>query len=124
MNKQQVSAILASDPFAVTKAIVLLYSFQTQDERGRSTTTESNRAGFNVAHAKDASYWARWVLGVGPRTSQDIINQKVRHYLTANNYRQYRTLSGRFLEKAREVAAVYWRQLSDEADRKAKAVPF
>lgn len=124
MNKSDVSAILASNPFAVTKAIVLLFSFQTEEERGRSTTTESNRAGFNVAHAKNASYWARWVLGVGPRTPKEVVAHKVRHYLTGNNYRQYRTLTGRFLQEATEVAGVYWKQLAAEAERKAKAVPF
>ena len=126
MNKSQVSAILARNPFAVTKAIVLLFSFQMEDERSTSTTKHLNGAGFSAAHAKDASYWARWVLGVGPRTPQHIVSQKVRHYLTGDNYKSHRTLTGSYLDRAREVAAHYWRQLDQAAKAKAEAerVPF
>lgn len=126
MNKSQVSALLASNPFAVTKAIVLLFSFQTVGERNTSSTVEDNKVGFSAAHAKDASYWARWVLRVGPRTPAHIVADRVRHYLTGDNYRTYRTLSGQYLDRAREVAAVYWRQLDRAAKAKAQAqnVPF
>lgn len=126
MNKQQVSAILASNSYAVTKAIILLYSYQTVGERSTSSTVEDNGAGFSAAHAKDASYWARWVLGVGPRAPQHIIAAKVAHYLQGDNHRKYRTLTGSYLERAREVATHYWRQLDKAAKRKAEAerVPF
>lgn len=126
MNKSQVSALLASNPHAVTKAIVLLFSYQTVGERSTSATLEDNGVGFNAAHAKDASYWARWVLGVGPRTPAEVVAAKVRHYLTGDNYRRYRTLSGRFLDQARGVAATYWKQLDRAAKAKAaeQKVPF
>ena len=126
MNKSQVSALLASNPHAVTKAIVLLFSFQLQDERTTSSTKHLNGVGFSAAHAKDASYWARWVLGCGPRTPSHIVEQKVRHYLTGDNYKGHRTLTGSYLDRAREVAAHYWRQLDQAARRKAEAerVPF
>lgn len=126
MNKSQVSALLASNPYAVTKAIVLLFGLQTNAERATSTTVEDNGVGFNAAHAKNASYWARWVLGVGPRTPHEVVVRKLAHYLQGDNYRQYRTLSGRFLEQARGVAATYWKQLNHAAKRKAEAqkVPF
>lgn len=126
MNKQQVQALFASNPFAVSKAIVLLYSLQTVGERSTSTTLEDNGRGFNAAHAKNASYWARWVLGVGPNTPAEVVARKVQHYLTGDNYRQYRTLSGRFLDQARSVAATYWKQLDRAAQAKAAAqnVPF
>lgn len=123
MNKSQVSAILARDPYAVTKAIVLLFSYQTVGERRTSTTVEDNGVGFNAAHAKNASYWARWVLRVGPTTPAHIVADKVRHYLTGDNCRQYRTLTGSYLVEARRVAAHYWRQLAAAAEAKAKPVP-
>jgi hypothetical protein len=121
MNKSQVSAILARDPYAVTKAIVLLFSYQTVGERRTSTTVEDNGVGFNAVHAKNASYWARWVLGVGLNTPAHIVDDKVRHYLTGDNCRQYRTLTGSYLVEARRVAAHYWRQLAAAAKAKAKA---
>lgn len=126
MNKSQVSALFAVNPFAVTKAIVLLFSFQVEDERRTSTTKHLNGAGFSAAHAKDASYWARWALGVGPNTPSHIVANKVRHYLTGDNYKGYRTLTGTYLARAREVAAHYWRQLDEVAKEKARAqnVPF
>ena len=126
MNKQQVSALLASNPYAVTKAIVLLFSFQTNGERATSSTVEDNGVGFNAAHAKDASYWARWVLGVGPRTPHEVVVNKLAHYLQGDNYRSYRHLTGSYLERARQVAAIYWRQLDRAAKAKAAAqnVPF
>lgn len=126
MNKSQVSALLASNPLAVTKAIVLLFSYQTMGERSTSTTLEDNGVGFNAAHAKNASYWARWVLGVGPNTPSHIVANKVQHYLTGDNCRRYRTLSGRFLDQARGVATTYWKQLDRAAKAKAaeQKVPF
>jgi len=123
MNKSQVSAVLARDPLAVTKAIVLLFSYQTAEERGSSSTVELNGRGFSAAHAKDASYWARWVRGPTPSTPSHIVAEKVRHYLTGDNCRRYRTLSGRFLDRAREVAAVYWRQLAEASKERAKLKP-
>lgn len=116
MNKSQVSAILARDPFAVTKAIVLLFSYQTVGERRTSTTVEDNGVGFNAAHAKNASYWARWVLRVNPTTPAHIVADKVRHYLTGDNYKSYRTLTGSYLVEARRVASHYWRQLAAAAE--------
>ena len=126
MNKSQVTALLASNPYAVSKAIVLLFGLQTNLERATSTTKEDNGVGFNAAHAKNASYWARWVLGVGPHTPHQVVVNKLAHYLQGDNYRQYRTLSGRFLEQARGVASTYWRQLDHAAKVKtmSQKVPF
>ena len=125
MNKSQFSTLFARNPFAVTKAIVLLFSYQMVDERNTSSTKHLNGAGFSAAHAKDASYWARWVLGVGPRTPSHIVEDKVRHYLTGDNYKRYRTLTGSYLQRAREVASHYWRQLDQAAKAKeAERVPF
>jgi len=120
MNKTQFAALFARDPFAVTKAIVLLFSYQTVGERSTSSTVEDNGRGFSAAHAKDASYWARWVLRVHPSTPSHIVADRVRHYLTGNNHRQYRTLSGSYLVRAREVAAHYWRQLDAASKERAK----
>lgn len=125
MNKQQVVSLLASNPAAVTKAMIVLFASQTVEEQSRSTTIETNRRGFNAADADFGSYCARWVLGLHRTTPPHIVAERVARYLHADNYRGYRTLSGRFLERGREMGARYWRQLAAAAEAKrAMNVPF
>lgn len=124
MNKQQVSALLASNPYAVTKAIVLLFGHQTHMERGQSRTIDDNGVGFNAADADFGSYCARWVLGLHKTTPPHLVAERIARYLSGDNYKGYRCLSGSFLVRAREMAPRYWRQLALAAELKAKAVPF
>jgi hypothetical protein len=126
MNKSQVSAILARNPFAVTKAIVLLWSYQTPQERQAKRTTDLNGRGFSVrTNQKDVAYWVRWILALPPNVSNERMSQEVARYLQSDPKR-YRSLSGRYLEEAREVASYYWRQLDRAAQVKAEAerIPF
>jgi hypothetical protein len=126
MNKSQVSAILARNPFAVTKAIVLLWSYQEPHERRAKRTTDLNGRGFSVrTNQKDVAYWVRWVLALPPDVSEERMAVAVARYLQSDPKR-YRCLSGRYLEEAREVASYYWRQLDAAAQRKAEAerIPF
>lgn len=126
MNKAQVSAILARNPFAVTKAIVLLWSYQTPQERQAKRTTDLNGRGFSVrTNQKDVAYWVRWILALPPTVSNERMSQEVAKYLQSDPKR-YRSLSGRYLEEAREVASYYWRQLDAAAKAKAEAerIPF
>lgn len=124
MNKQQVSALLASNPHAVTKAVVLLFGLQTNQERGTSRTIEDNGVGFNAADADFGSYCARWVLGVHRTTPSHIVAERVARYLQGDNYKGYRCLTGEFLARARQMAPRYWRQLAHAAKMKAQHVPF
>lgn len=126
MNKAQVSALLARNPFAVTKAIVLLWSYQTPQERQAKRTTDLNGRGFSIrTNQKDVAYWVRWILALPPNVSNDRMSQEVAKYLQSDPKR-YRCLSGRYLEEAREVASYYWRQLDAAAKAKAEAerIPF
>ncbi len=126
MNKAQVSMLLASNPHAVTKAVVLLFGLQTAQERGTSRTIEDNGVGFNAADADFGSYCARWVLGVHRTTPTHIVAERVAHYLQGDNHRRYRTLSGQFLQRAQAMTPRYWKQLAHAAKMKAEAqrVPF
>lgn len=124
MNKSQVSAILASNPYAVTKAVVLLFGLQTAQERGTSRTIDDNGVGFNAADADFGSYCARWVLNCHRTTPSHIVAERVARYLEGDNYKQHRCLSGSFLQRAREMAPRYWRQLAHAAKVKAQSVPF
>lgn len=125
MNKQQVSELLASNSYAVTKAMIILFAHQTHQERSTGSTIETNNVGFNAADADFGSYCARWVLGVHRTTPTHIVAERVAHYLQGDNYRRYRTLDGRFLERGRTMGVRYWRQLAAAAEAKrAMAVPY
>lgn len=124
MNKAQVSALLARNPHAVTKAIVLLFGHQTAQERGVSRTIEDNGVGFNAADADFGSYCARWVLGVHRTTPSHIVAERVARYLQGDNYKAYRCLTGAYLDRARRMGERYWRQLAHAAQVKAQHVPF
>lgn len=125
MNKQQVSALLASNSYAVTKAMIILFAHQTAQERSTSSTIETNNVGFNAADADFGSYCARWVLGLHQTTPAHIVAERVARYLQGDNYKNYRCLSGRFLERGRAMGTRYWRQLAAAAEAKrAMAVPF
>ena len=123
MNKSQVSAILARDPYAVTRAIVLLWSYQTPQERASKRTTDLNGKGFSVRHNQNTiAYWVRWVLRLSPSVNERDMTAAVARYLQ-NNPRQYRCLTGSYLVEAREVATYYWRQLAAAAVARATLVP-
>lgn len=124
MNKQQVTAILASNPRAVTKAVVLLFGLQTHQERGTRRTIEDNGVGFSAADADFGTYCAMWVLNIHKTTSPQVVADRLAHYLQGDNHRGYRTLSGSFLQRAQRAMPRYWRQLSHAAKMKAESVPF
>lgn len=125
MNKNDVIALLSRNDYAVTKAVIVLFGHQTHLERGTRSTVESNRVGFNVVDADLGSYCAHWVLGTHRTTPAHIVAERVAHYLTGDNYRRYRCLSGSFLARAREMMPKYWAQLDRAAQAKqAQAVPF
>lgn len=93
-TKDSIQALLMRNNEAVERAMIVIYDRQTQDEKATSDTRHTNQRGFSGAHAKMGSYYARWVLGG-------------------------RRLTGRHLDKARAMSLHYWRQLIEEAERKA-----
>ena len=126
MDKAQVSALLARNPYAVTRAIVLLWSYQELHERSARRTTDLNGRGFNAAADLDKiAYMVRWVLRLSPNVAEADMNRAVARYLQSNA-RQYRCLSGSYLEDGRKLAAYHWRQLDAAAAAKAAAerIPF
>lgn len=92
-TKDRIINLLKSNDRAVEKAIVAIYHRQTADEKATSDTKHTNHRGFRSNHASRGSYYARWVLSG-------------------------RTLSGYHVEKAREIALHYHRQLSEIANEK------
>jgi hypothetical protein len=126
MNKAQVSALLARNPYAVTRAIVMLWSYQTPQERQAKRTTDLNGRGFSVrTNQKDVAYWVRWILRLEPNVSEERMAAAVARYLQSDPKR-YRHLTGSYLEAAREAATYHWPQIAAAAAAKAEAerIPF
>ena len=93
---EHIKSLLMTNDQAVGRAMVALYMRQTVGEQRTSTTTESNGMGFSAFHAKNGTYYAKWV-------------------------QSGRMLTGRHLDSARKMALHYVRQLSTIAAEKATA---
>lgn len=93
-TQDSIKALLASNPRAVERAMLVLFARQTEDERVTSHTRHDNSRGFSAAHASKGSYYARWV-------------------------RDGRHLTGHHLDNARRIASRYTRQLLEEIQLKA-----
>lgn len=90
-NKEDIVALLDRNNLAVERAIVYIYSKQTESEKSAAFTTETNNVGFNKFDAKTGTYLAKWILSG-------------------------RHLSGEFLEKGRKLSKKYVRQLVEKAN--------
>ncbi|MCI0525954.1 MAG: hypothetical protein L0Y56_00675 [Nitrospira sp.] len=78
---------------AVERAIIAIYSRQTQEEQVSESTLRLNGIGFSGADARLGSYYARWIQN-GKR------------------------LSGKHLERARKMTLKYRKQLLEIAQLK------
>lgn len=96
MTKEELLLLLARSDRAVERAVLVIQSRQTADERSTRQTLHTNGRGWNAHDAKQGAYWAWW--------------------LNKGNH-----LSGRFLSKARATVGHYWRQLLEAAEEKASA---
>lgn len=115
-----IASCLASNDQAVAKAMVVLLSRQTEGEQHAGMTVESNGKGFNAFDADKGTYYAKWVLGVRSNCSPSELRAAIAFYLTGDNHKKGRALTGRFLSHARKMAVKYRRQLAEVAANKAK----
>ena len=95
-TRDEIVSLLKRNDRAVEAAMCALYRRQTIDERVDADTRHSNRRGFTVAHAKKGTYYAKWVLSG-------------------------RKLTGKHLDRAREISLHYVRQLLEQAAENARA---
>jgi len=72
ISRSAIIHALRSNPLAVEKAILILYEGQTADEKVLRGTHHDNRKGFNTAHAKLGSYYAKWILSGKKLTSHHL----------------------------------------------------
>jgi len=84
---EYIDNLLITNDKAVERAIVALYKLQTPEEQAGKRTNDRNGIGFNQNDAPLGTYCAKWVLS-GKR------------------------LSGPYLDKSRQLALRYHRQLS------------
>ena len=85
-NEEKIVSLLDTSDKAVERAIVAIYNRQTIDEKATNHTSKSNNIGFSGADASSGSYYAKWILSG-------------------------RNLSGKHLDKARNMAKKYRKQL-------------
>ena len=92
-TRDEIDAILRSNNAAVERAIIRLFERQTRTEQISESTHLHNSVGFSACHAKNGTYYAKWI-------------QSGRH------------LTGTHLEKARKIALVHSKQLVEIANTK------
>lgn len=90
-TRNDIDALLRTNPSAVERAMLRLYERQTRDERYTSASKHHNTRGFSAAFASRGSYYARWVMGG-------------------------RQLTGHHLQNALRIALTHSRQLVDIAN--------
>lgn len=85
--------LLTTNDKAVERAMVALYDMQTAGEQSDGSTRELNGKGFSAYDARNGTYYAKWV-------------------------KSGRSLSGKFLVKARLMSLKYAAQLAKLASAK------
>ena len=88
-TKEYIQAKLSTDIRWIEKAVLVLFSRQTDDEQTQQTTRLENGRGFNSSDSRYLTYVSNYLLGG-------------------------RHLSGRYLEKVSAKMPKYWRQILEE----------
>lgn len=92
-DKSSIQRLLAENDKAVARAVVAIYSAQTDEEKNSQATLKENGVGFNQADARRGAYYAGYIKTAGK-------------------------LTGRHLGIARTMMMKYWRQLAEIANAK------
>lgn len=93
-TKERILEKLEQFPKWVERGIVAIYEKQTNEEQATENTRYYNNVGFSAFHAKQGSYYAKWILSG-------------------------KHLSGPHLHKARKMIKHYAQQLVDIANKRA-----
>lgn len=71
-TKEQVKFNIATDVKWLEKAIVVIYTYQTMDEKHDGETKHNNGVGFNGCDSKALSYYARYINSGGHLTGKHL----------------------------------------------------
>ncbi len=93
-NKTNIRELLEKNDRAVNRGIIRIYEYQTQDEKKKAQTKESNGVGFNGVDAPFGTFLAEYILS------------------KRKNVNDYNVLTGNFLERARKITIKYAGQLA------------
>lgn len=96
----KIVALLESNDAAICRALVVLNQRQTADEQTSETTKHHNNRGFRPCHARMGTSMAKFYQRNG--------------YLSQKQIAYWRKRGKQGMR-----IAIYWRQLLDEANRKA-----
>ncbi len=100
---EQIIALLETNDRAVGRALVVLRNRQTADEQISESTKHHNNRGFRPCHARMGTSMANFFERAGYLTPKQVAYWRVK-------------------EKTGKMRiAIYWRQLMEEAERKAAA---
>jgi hypothetical protein len=61
-KKAEITALLERNPLAVARALVVIYEFQTEDEKATATTSHANGMGFSGRDAEFGTSLAEKVI--------------------------------------------------------------
>lgn len=88
---EQITNLLQTNNTAVERGILAIYKRQTNDEKITRNTHHHNNVGFSAADARTGTYLANWLLSG-------------------------KHLNGKFLDKGRNIAIKYRKQLTEIAN--------
>ena len=103
IDKASISTLLSTNDKAVARALVLLNQRQTFDEQASETTRHANGRGFRPCHARMGTAMAQFY--------------EKRGFLSPKQLAYWRRPD----KKGNMRIAIYWSQLVEEAEKKAKA---
>jgi L-alanine-DL-glutamate epimerase-like enolase superfamily enzyme len=101
LTKERIVELLSTNDRAVCRALVVLNERQTKDEQVREATTHQNNRGFRPCHARMGTNMAQFFTRTG--------------YLSPKQVAYWRRTD----KNGTMRIAIYWRQLLEEAEKKA-----
>jgi hypothetical protein len=115
-TRGEIDGLLKSSDRAVEKGILTLCRLQTVDERAAGETKHHNSRGFNSAHARVGTRFARWLRGMDDRNVVKFPPKSLNHELAARVFKRYVRPGGTVMGRAREICLIHSQQLTDVAN--------
>lgn len=121
-NKENIEELLKTNDRAVMRALVVLYSFQTQDEKEAGLTLHPNKRGFNAYDARALSKAIEKVKTDEGFTKEelDCIRPKILKYsaqlATVANEREAERKQEE-IEEGEQIVFDFYKEMQDEGGR-------
>lgn len=109
-TRPEIDQLLARDPAIVERGILTLFRLQTADEREAGATRHHNAKGFNSAHARCGTRFARWLMGMDDNNVVRYPPKSLSHPKAGKIFKRY-IGEGTVLDRAREICLLHSAQL-------------